>query len=140
MLFGYALGYDMLLKPFVWGASYYGAHLYCPRAWWFWKLTLLPAVPGSFLVFLPVLGGASLVGPRIWGTWPTDDRPDGAKMNPLATYELPRATNPSVDLVLRNVQASAPVSVKVLAESVLLLLTGQMSVTGRNRKTVPGGA
>ena len=29
-------------------ASYAGAHLYVPRAWWFWKLTLLPALPLSF--------------------------------------------------------------------------------------------
>lgn len=29
-------------------ASYAGAHLYVPRAWWFWKLSLLPALPLSF--------------------------------------------------------------------------------------------
>jgi len=34
------------------GASYMGAHLYVPRAWWFWKLSLLPAFPVSLTVSL----------------------------------------------------------------------------------------
>ena len=28
--------------------SFLGAHLFVPRAWWFYKLTLLPALPLSF--------------------------------------------------------------------------------------------
>ena len=35
-------------------ASYAGAHLYVPRAWWLWKLTLLPALPLSFGISLAV--------------------------------------------------------------------------------------
>jgi hypothetical protein len=34
--------------------SYLGAHLYCPRAWWFWKLTLIPALPLSFGISLVI--------------------------------------------------------------------------------------
>lgn len=32
--------------------SYLGAHLFVPRAWWFYKLTLLPALPLSFGISL----------------------------------------------------------------------------------------
>ena len=41
--------------------SYLGAHLFVPRAWWFWKLTLLPALPLSFGISL-VIWGATIDG------------------------------------------------------------------------------
>ena len=47
------------------GASYVGAHLYVPRAWWFWKLSLLPAFPVSLTVSLAMhalIAPASEVG------------------------------------------------------------------------------
>jgi hypothetical protein len=34
--------------------SYLGAHLFVPRAWWFYKLTLLPALPLSFGISLVI--------------------------------------------------------------------------------------
>jgi len=34
--------------------SYLGAHLFVPRSWWFYKLTLLPALPISFGVSMVI--------------------------------------------------------------------------------------
>ena len=34
--------------------SFLGAHLYVPHAWWFWKLTLLPALPLSFALSMAI--------------------------------------------------------------------------------------
>jgi len=62
--------------------SYLGAHLYVPRAWWFYKLTLLPALPISFGVsivihFATVDAGArrefaeAYAGPEVPFTPPT---------------------------------------------------------------------
>ena len=31
-------------------ASYFGTHVYVPNAWWFWKLSLMPALPVSMLL------------------------------------------------------------------------------------------
>lgn len=35
-------------------ASYFGAHLYLPQAWWLWKLTLLPAIPVGLAASLTI--------------------------------------------------------------------------------------
>jgi len=39
--------------------SYLGAHMYVPRAWWLYKLTLLPALPVSFAFSLAIHAGTS---------------------------------------------------------------------------------
>ena len=39
--------------------SYLGAHLYVPRAWWFWKLSLLPALPVTMALSLTYYAATS---------------------------------------------------------------------------------
>ena len=39
--------------------SYFGTHVYVPKAWWFYKLTLLPALPISFTISLLVHFGTN---------------------------------------------------------------------------------
>jgi len=46
------------------GASFWAAHLYVPRAYWFWKLTLLPAYPIAIAVVCTA--GIALAG--VYGT------------------------------------------------------------------------
>lgn len=52
-------------------ASYLGAHLYLPRAWWLWKLTLLPAIPvgltGSLAIHFATNDG--MIKEAIYDDW-----------------------------------------------------------------------
>jgi len=65
------------------GASYYGAHIYCPRAWWFWKLTLLPALPAGLLLVSPFMA----LG-LVWIAWNVGvDFTDGLQMSEDLDYQ-----------------------------------------------------
>lgn len=51
--------------------SYMGVHLYLPRAWWVWKLTLLPALPvgAAFNLVLHVITNDGTHKEAIYDDW-----------------------------------------------------------------------
>ena len=71
--------------------SYLGAHLFVPRAWWFWKLTLLPALPLSFGISLVIWGATIDGGARreaVEGWAGPEVRPSGAALSVALTLAV----------------------------------------------------